>query len=136
MFKFLKVAKDEEYEELTENWEDTQEEALWQIALDILETKEEIIIVAPIAGIELEDIDILFENNVLIIQGERKKPLVYSSHTILRNSECFWGSFNRNIILPENLDFDSIRASIENSILMINIQKLKFASQSIKIEKL
>ncbi|MDR0772396.1 MAG: Hsp20 family protein [Candidatus Peribacteria bacterium] len=37
-------------------------------------------------------------------------------------------------MLPENLDFESIKANLENNLLMITIPKLKFSSQSIKIE--
>ncbi|MDR3150976.1 MAG: Hsp20 family protein [Candidatus Peribacteria bacterium] len=40
------------------------------------------------------------------------------------------------MILPENLDFDNIKASLENSILLITIPKLKFQSQSIEIKKI
>ena len=136
MLKFFKVAKDEEYNEVSDEVIEIEEnEEIWQIALDILETREEMILVAPVAWIELEDIDILFENNILTIHWERKMPLVYNPNVIMKNSECFWWKFKRNIILPENLDFESISASLENSILIISIPKLKFASQSIKIEK-
>ena len=136
MLKFFKVAKEEEYEEVGDEMMELEEnEELGQIALDILEMKDELFIVAPVAWIELEDIDILFDNNILTIYWERKVPLVYNSNAVLKNSECFWGKFKRNIILPENLDFDWIRASLENGILIITIPKLKFASQSIKIEK-
>ena len=136
MLKFFKVAKDEEYDEITENEENIEEtEEIGQIALDILETKDEMILIAPIAGVELEDIDLLFDNNVLTIVGDRKVPLYYNANATLRNSECFWWKFSRNVILPENLDFDSIRASLENSILIVTIPKLKFASQNITIEK-
>jgi HSP20 family molecular chaperone IbpA len=93
------------------------------------------IILAPVAWIELEDIDLLFNENVLTIKWIRKKPEIYSSTAILRNIECFWGEFKRNIILPENLDFEAIKATLENSLLLVTIPKLKFSSQSIKIER-
>ena len=53
----------------------------------------------------------------------------------MRNSECFWGDFVRNVLLPDNLDFDNIQASMENNLLIITIQKLQFNSQSIKINR-
>lgn len=138
MIKFFNVANEEpQYDDIEENDSIIDEpEKIWQIAVDILETRTEIIILAPIAGIELEDIDIFFHNNILSIKWQRQKPEVYSSRDIiLRNSECYWWVFSRNIILPENLDFESIKATLENGILIINIPKLKFSSQSIKIEK-
>jgi HSP20 family molecular chaperone IbpA len=54
----------------------------------------------------------------------------------LRVSETFWGAFSRNIILPENLDLDEIKAILEKNILIIKIPKLKFKGQSIEIEKI
>jgi HSP20 family molecular chaperone IbpA len=100
-----------------------------------LETKFEMILLAPVAWVELEDIDLLFHDNVLTIKWIRKKPDIYSSGIVLRNSECFWWEFKRNIILPENLDFEAIKASLENNLLLITIPKLKFSNQSIKIER-
>jgi len=75
-----------------------------QIALDIVESDSELLIVAPVAGVDLDEIDIFMNNSVLTIRGARQKPAeIYTGDHILRNSECFWGKFVRNIILPENL---------------------------------
>ncbi|MDR2640150.1 MAG: Hsp20 family protein [Candidatus Peribacteria bacterium] len=38
-------------------------------------------------------------------------------------------------MLPENLDFEAIKASLENNLLSVVIPKLKFSSQSIRIEQ-
>lgn len=137
MLKFFKVAKEDEYEEVIDDWEEVlNDEEIWQIALDILETRDEMLIIAPVAWIDLDDIDILYEDWILTINWERKLPEIYDSRTVLKNSECFWWRFSRSVILPENLDYDSIRASLENNILVIMIPKLKFSSQSIRIEQL
>jgi HSP20 family protein len=141
MLKIFNVVKEkEEYDEVSE-WDEVIDDTweitpIWQIAIDILETKSEMILVAPVAWINLEDIDLLFSNSILTIKWERKRPELYYWALTLRNSECFWGEFQRNIILPENLDFDNIKASLENSILLITIPKLKFQSQSIEIKKI
>ena len=141
MFKFFWVSKKEEYTQLDEN-EYIEEENIeldstaGQVALDILETPFEYIILAPIAWIELNDVDLSFNNNVLTIAWERKRPEIYSSDIVIKNSECFWWKFIRNIILPENLDFDSIKASIENNLLVITILKLKFNSKKIEIDQI
>lgn len=137
MFKLFWVSNDENDTELLEEIdlvEDSSEE-IWQVAVDILETPYEIIVMAPIAWIELEDIDLSFTDNILKISWFRSKPDIYSDDITIRNSECFWGKFVRNIILPENLDFDSIKASLENNLLIVTIPKLQFKSQSIKINR-
>lgn len=137
MFKLFWVSKEEEIIELDreDSIIDEVEEDVWQVAVDILETPYEIIILSPIAWIELDDIDLSFNNNVLIIKWYRNKPEIYSDDIVVRNSECFWWKFTRNIILPENLDFDKIKASLENNLLVITIQKLQFSSKSIKINR-
>jgi len=114
---------------------DELEDEVWQVAVDILETPYELIILAPIAWIELEDVDLSFNKSVLSIKWYRTKPEIYSSDITVRNNECFWWKFVRNIIMPENLDFDNIKASLENNLLIVTIQKLQFSSKSIKIDR-
>lgn len=109
----------------------------WQIALDIIETPDSIIIIAPIAGIELEEIDLVLNKSVLTIKWDRIKPFEYDlEDNILRNSECYWGRFVRNIILPENLDFDMIKATMENNLLKVIFPKIHISSQNIKINRI
>ncbi|MDD3145433.1 MAG: Hsp20/alpha crystallin family protein [Candidatus Gracilibacteria bacterium] len=141
MFKFFGVSKEEEFDEIFEEEDEVEntkleKEEIGQIAVDILETKFEIILLAPVAGISLDEIDISFHNNILTISGERFRPEIYAKDITVRNSECYWGEFSRNIILPENLDFDSIKATLDNNLLIITVPKLKFSSQSIRIEKI
>jgi len=141
MFKIFWVWNDKEEGEIEViedeiNYEDEkvlQEE--WQIALDIIETAKEIIIISPIAWVELDDIDISLDENILTISWNRELPDIFDDpKNITRNSECFWWRFSRNVILPENLDFESIKAVLEKGILYITISKIKFSSQTIKIE--
>ncbi len=113
-----------------------EEEEEGQIALDIIESPTEIIIFAPIAGVALEDIDLTLNKSVLTIKWERDKPSEYfDEENKVRNLECYWGKFVRNIILPENLDFDLIKAVMENNLLRVSIPKLHISSQNIKINR-
>lgn len=111
------------------------EDEVWQLALDVLENENEVVLVAPIAGIDLDDIDISYAKWVLTVKGNREAPEFYRGEYDLKNSECFWWEFVRNIILPENLDFESISASMENNMLVVRINKIRFAAQSIKINR-
>jgi len=121
--------------ELIDNDEEISEE-VWQVALDVLETKEDIIIIAPIAWVEYEDIDLSLNRTVLTIKWKREQPKEYQIEwVIIRNSECFWWKFVRNVILPENLALNKIRAYMENNLLVITIPKLKFDSKNIKINR-
>lgn len=137
MIKFFWVWEDENQDEVDFKKAASNEldDAIGQIAVDIIETDYDIIILAPIAWISLENIDLSFNKSVLSISWIREKPEFFNNEFIVRNSECFWWKFVRNIILPENLDFDSINATMENNLLVITIKKLIFSSQEIKINR-
>lgn len=102
--------------------------------MDVLENHESIYILAPIAGIQLADIDISVHETTLTLSGIRNKPKEFYEHAMeVKNAECFWGRFTRKIILPENMDFSAIKAVMENSLLVIHIPKIRFESQHITI---
>ncbi len=122
--------------ELQNRFSENEEDA-GQIALDIVETPKWVMIFAPIAWVELEDIDLVLNKSVLTIKWERERPAEYfDEDNVLRNDECYWGKFVRNIILPENLDFDMVKAVMENNLLKISIPKLYVSSQNIKINRI
>ena len=106
-----------------------------QIAVDILDTTSSIIIVAPVAGVDPADIDIGLSRNILTISGNRKESPIYLDARRMLVEECFYGAFSRSIILPENLGFDEIRATVEHNVIMISIPKLTLISKSIKVDR-
>ena len=123
--------------EVLESKEEIIDEEVWQVALDVLETENEIFIVAPIAWVEQDQIDLSINKTILTLKGTREKTSEYSFEWVtLRNSECFWGKFVRNVILPENLALNKIKAYMQNNLLVITIPKLKFDSKAIKINKM
>lgn len=139
--KFFRVSEEEKYDEIYDNKEEYEdvlevEENIWQIALDILDNWNELIILAPVAWMHLKDIELSFFNQVLTISWNRKKPEIYDDDVVVKNSECYWWKFSRKIILPENLNFESITAWMENNMLVIKIPKLHFSSHNIKIDRL
>ncbi len=136
--KLFGVGQEEKVEEILDEYEETPEfeEEIGQLALDILETPNQVIILSPIAGVDLNEIDVSFNKWVLVIKGNRVRPEIFDENVDIRNSECFWWPFSRNIILPENLNTDSIDASMEHNLLVITIQKLQFETTgNIKINR-
>lgn len=105
-----------------------------QIAVDILDLSDAIVIVAPIAGVDPAEVDIGLSRNILTISGIRRENPIYTEARKMLVEECFYGAFSRSIILPENLGFDRISASVEHNVVTISIPKLTLSSKSIKIE--
>lgn len=138
MIKIFGIGEEENIKEVNDDILNEEEENndVWQVAVDILEDDYEIVILAPIAWISLENIDLAFSNSILTISWYRKKPEIYDGNIVVKNTECFWWKFVRNIILPDNLDFDNIKATMENNLLIVSIKKLFFESKEIKIDKL
>ena len=93
-----------------------------QLSLDIIQTKTELIILAPIAGTSLKDITITVTDDVLTIKGARQTQYEADEKDYL-TKECFWGDFSRSIVLPKNINTKEISASSRNNILEIRIPK-------------
>ncbi|PIU16390.1 hypothetical protein COT20_00410 [bacterium (Candidatus Gribaldobacteria) CG08_land_8_20_14_0_20_39_15] len=106
-----------------------------QLAVDVFQVENEFCVQAPIAGIEQSDIDIFVENEMLIIKGERKEP-IFSSDKEKKYfyQECYWGPFSRQIILPEDVNSEKIKASLKNGILIIRIPNAEPKKKKIIVE--
>jgi HSP20 family protein len=92
------------------------------LTVDVYFKDNDLVIIAPIAGASLENIEILVDGDVLIIKGERMPPDNIDP-SLYEHQECFWGPFSRTIILPKDLDLENIRAYYHNGILMVKIPK-------------
>ena len=121
----------------SDEYHESEPEEVGQIALDIFENHESVCIIAPVAGVELADIDISVHDTTLTISWVRNRPKEFYEHAMeVKNEECFWGKFLRNIILSENMDFSAVEAVMENNLLVVRIPKIRFDSQNIKINKI
>jgi HSP20 family protein len=117
--------------ELKQKWLEPEGE----LAVDVYQTEEELVIQSAIAGIKPEDLDISIEEDVIIIRGKREKP--FEEKEDYFTQECYWGPFSRNIILPVEVDPGRIKASMKEGILTIRIPKiLREKKRKIAVKKL
>lgn len=93
-----------------------------QLSVDIFQTQEHIVILAPIAGIKEKDIKISITDDVLVIKGERKVRHNIEDEKYYTR-ECFWGPFSRSIVLPLEADVSKVTANFEDNVLEIEIPK-------------
>jgi HSP20 family protein len=93
-----------------------------QLSVDIYRTDKEIVILAPIAGVNRDDIKLSVTDDVLVIKGERPSRENIPEENYY-TQECFWGNFSRAIVLPQEADSKNISASFENNVLEIRIPK-------------
>jgi len=105
-----------------------------QLAVDVYQTKNFFVVQAPVAGIKPEDLDISVENDFLIIKGKREKTEEVQEKDYFYQ-ECYWGSFSREISLPEDLDATKIKASLKKGILTVKIPKITKKLKKITIQE-
>ena len=96
---------------------------IWKPQMDILETRNQIIIQSEIAGVRKEDIVIEVNNKAIKISGSRKSNQVDPTATY-RLAEIQFGQFERVLYLPSIIDIEKISASFSNGFLEITLDKL------------
>lgn len=100
-----------------------EEEFEGQLAVDVYQTKDTIVIKAPIAGVKPEDIDVAISEDVVTIRGDRKEETKIDKDGYYVQ-ECFWGSFSRSVILPTSTVAEKANASLKDGVLTIEIPKV------------
>lgn len=111
------------------SWGGNGASRLWVPPLDVLEKHDAYVIHCELAGIEQDDIELGFEQNVLTIHGTKPSSLDRSSNAEVRvyAAERVSGAFERQIRLPEFVDGDRIAATFSNGLLTVVIPKAKAA---------
>ena len=106
----------------------------WVPSVDVSEDTQAIHVKAEMPGMTDKDINVTLENNVLTISGEkqeeRREEKKNNSYII---SERSFGSFRRQIRMPEDIKADSISAAFKNGVLDITIPRSE-QTQSKKIQ--
>lgn len=95
-----------------------------QLAIDVYETPNNMVIKSAIAGVKPEDINISITNDMLTIRGKREQTEEVKDDDYFYR-ECFWGGFSRSIILPTEVNTDAIDANFKNGVLTITLPKIK-----------
>jgi len=100
------------------------EEEEGRLTVDVYQTDDEIVIVAPVAGVDPDDLDISLSGDMITIKGKREMNPKENEVDYLYQ-ECFWGSFSRTIILPSEIDPEKVKATLKEGILKIHLPKIK-----------
>lgn len=103
--------------------EDWMAEAEGQLAVDVYQTKDNVVIKAPIAGVTADRLDIEVAEDIVNIRGERVEDKeVDREHYYVQ--ECYWGSFSRSVILPTSTMAEKASAALKDGVLTITIPKV------------
>lgn len=97
---------------------------LWRPPVEVFETDDTLEIVAEIAGMNPEEIDIVLEGDILTIQGERPDPCVRSKRSY-HVARIGYGPFAVEIRLPFQVEADAAEASYENGFLQVSLKRVQ-----------
>ena len=107
-----------------DNWDEGENDFPGQLAVDVYETEEELVIKARTAGVNKNELDVSISDNQLTIRG----TLSAGNEDGVENyflQECYWGEFSRTIALPVPVKEEEIEAVLKDGVLTISFGKLK-----------
>ena len=112
-------------EETEDDWE-TTDDFPGQLAVDVYETADKLVVKARTAGISKNDLDVSISEQILTISGVLSGGEDEST-TRWHIQECYWGEFSRTIALtvPVREDENSVKAELKDGVLTITFDKEK-----------
>ena len=108
-----------------DEWVET-DEFPGQLAVDVYETADQLVVKARTAGISKSDLDVSISDNILTISGVLSGGEDEQT-TRWHIQECYWGEFSRTIALPVQVreDENSVKAELKDGVLTITFEKEK-----------
>lgn len=106
----------------------TNGDSVWTPAVDVRETKDEIVLTAELPGVDGKDVSVSVENGVLSISGEKTEERTEGGedaqfHVIERRH----GSFERSFRMPRSADGEKVDARFKDGLLTVSIPKVEAA---------
>jgi HSP20 family protein len=107
-----------------DEWDEEDAQLPGQLAVDVYETREKLVVKARTAGVNKSDLDVSISDNQLTIRG----TLSAGTDDEVENyflQECYWGEFSRTIALPVPVKEEEIEAMLKDGVLTISFGKVK-----------
>lgn len=92
-----------------------------QLAIDVSDAGDALVVVALMAGVAHDTIEVYLQNDLLTIRGARTAPVL--DDAVPLHQECFWGRFSRTAVLPMEVKGELAVAEYVNGVLTLSIPK-------------
>lgn len=106
----------------------SEQATLWSPQVDITTRDGQLLIHADLPGLRQEDVNVTVQGDVLTISGQRENRHEESRGGVVRRERSY-GSFRREIPLPEGVDPENIKASFESGVLEVSMPLPREAAQ-------
>ncbi len=105
-----------------------------ELAIDVHQTPDTIVLKAMIAGVKPEDLDVDITRDMVTIKGTRNDEKEIAEDDYFYK-ELYWGSFSRTVLLPQEIEPDEAEASEKHGLLTITLPKINRAkSKKVKVK--
>ncbi len=104
--------------------EEPEDDFPGQLAVDVYETEDELVIKARTAGVNKDDLDVSISEGILTISG----TLSSGDGSEANNwhiQECYWGEFSRTLALPVAVKEDEAKAALKDGVLSVSFPKVQ-----------
>jgi len=99
-------------------------------SVDIIERKDDIVVIADMPGVDEKSVDITLEKNVLTIYGKVEQAIPEKHRLIL--SEYGVGDYQRAFTVSNEIAREKIEASVSNGVLKLRLPK----AEAVKTRKI
>ena len=91
-------------------------------AIDMYQTNDEVVVKAALPGLKVDDVQISVTADVLTLRGEFRQENEKKEAT-WHIREQRYGSFERSVMLPTDVQTEKAKADFENGVLTITLPK-------------
>ncbi len=92
------------------------------MSIDVIEREQEFLLSANLPGIKKQDIKVYVEGDSLVIEAKRQEEKEDKNETMYR-CERYQGDYRRVFSVPENWDYENIKAKYEDGVLKLTVPK-------------
>jgi HSP20 family protein len=108
-----------------------EETGILKPKIDLSAAEQEYLLTVEIPGVSDQDVSVDLSGNTMTIKGEKKQEKEEKEKNYYR-IERNYGSFQRVLSLPEDVDQEGVKASFKNGVLSITMPRKTLAKGEVK----
>ena len=125
-------SEDEKKQEEKEGKPADEEEG--ELTVDIYNKGDSIVIQSTVAGVRPEHLDVAITDDMVTIRGRRERAEQVKEDSYYYK-ELFWGTFSRQVILPEEIEQEEAEAHLQHGLLTVKLPKKRHGvTQKLKVK--